>query len=395
MKIEAGKHYLTAKGETVGPMEKCGVMDGQPIYCYQWFGHRWREDGTSPITDDIVAEVEPGVWTQWRGGECPVPSDAAVEVMMRLGGPAVRTTLPCAFGWGHNRGGRDIIAYRVVAAPCAALKVGDWARLTEAARGDYLALAIDNPTTERLKRGAPVEALDRSHAKIRGVDRLIPVTALERVEAPWYPDDSGEWVEWYGWANPVPGARVEWLVAHERKARRYKRQVKDSEDISIWNTGSIVAYRVVQAAQPAETPAPADGGWIPWHGRECPVPAGIKIEVTLRCGDTHTSGDPKEFRWNHAGTAGDIIAYRITQPAPTPQPPAPAPYYLVHGLGPTNPRHHDASAARREARRLASKHPGTTFSIMMAVEAVRVDLPEPVVTSYAAAYDPDFDEVDG
>ena len=68
--------------------------------------------------------------------------------------------------------------------------------------------------------------------------------------------------------------------------------------------------------------AVAEGGWIEWHGGECPVPAGTRVSVKFRNGvSTGLSGDRvAEYGWVHYGDASDIVAYRISKPA---EPPAP------------------------------------------------------------------------
>lgn len=73
-------------------------------------------------------------------------------------------------------------------------------------------------------------------------------------------------------------------------------------------------------------PTPAEraqsGSWIPWSGGECPVPAGVKVEVRYRDGSQRTGFAMKEsgfneYYWNHGDQGGtiakhrlDIIAYR-------------------------------------------------------------------------------------
>jgi len=56
-----------------------------------------------------------------------------------------------------------------------------------------------------------------------------------------------------------------------------------------------------------------DGGWIEWKGGECPVPNDV-VQVRLRASPTydHDGGSALGYRWNHAGSAGDIVAYRLT-----------------------------------------------------------------------------------
>jgi hypothetical protein len=56
--------------------------------------------------------------------------------------------------------------------------------------------------------------------------------------------------------------------------------------------------------------------WIDWHGGECPVPAGTRVEVRFRRGNTLKGpaeywGSPGSC-WKHGGDSmADIIAYRI------------------------------------------------------------------------------------
>ena len=55
-------------------------------------------------------------------------------------------------------------------------------------------------------------------------------------------------------------------------------------------------------------------GFTKWEGGECPVDESALVEYQLRGADSPPL-DPKPaflLRWNHAGVAGDIIAYRIS-----------------------------------------------------------------------------------
>ena len=79
-----------------------------------------------------------------------------------------------------------------------------------------------------------------------------PVSAVER---PWYPDDSGEWVEVHGdcMAPPEhlkPDAIVEVLQQMERDDKEYD-EVPQAVDYWCWELaethgGRIVAYKVVE-----------------------------------------------------------------------------------------------------------------------------------------------------
>lgn len=64
--------------------------------------------------------------------------------------------------------------------------------------------------------------------------------------------------------------------------------------------------------------APAGDGWVFWRGGECPVPPGTKVQVQFRIGalGEPANDQPERLRWHHGGNAGDIIAYRVIQPAP-------------------------------------------------------------------------------
>lgn len=71
--------------------------------------------------------------------------------------------------------------------------------------------------------------------------------------------------------------------------------------------------------------------WIEWHGGECPVPAGERIDIRFR-GGTYEDYQPSEgWRWTHVGGAYDIVAYRISKPAEPPKPDTSAEDALWHG----------------------------------------------------------------
>lgn len=51
--------------------------------------------------------------------------------------------------------------------------------------------------------------------------------------------------------------------------------------------------------------------WIEWNGGECPV-AGKNVEVRFRTGfEIETGKQPTGLRWDHSGSRGDIVAYRL------------------------------------------------------------------------------------
>jgi hypothetical protein len=59
-----------------------------------------------------AGETQPDAegWIEWKGGECPVPFGASIEVAFSGG---VKTK-GRAFNWTHDGGSFDIIAYRIV-----------------------------------------------------------------------------------------------------------------------------------------------------------------------------------------------------------------------------------------------------------------------------------------
>lgn len=54
-----------------------------------------------------------------------------------------------------------------------------------------------------------------------------------------------------------------------------------------------------------------------------------------------------------------------------------AKFWMVFGIGQREPRHQHwtKDAAQKEASRLALEHPGITFVVLAAVDAVRADIP--------------------
>lgn len=55
-------------------------------------------------------------------------------------------------------------------------------------------------------------------------------------------------------------------------------------------------------------------GFIPWNGGECPVGYGVKVEYKMKSGPSEVfEGFPDGLRWEHIGSGGDIIAYRVVK----------------------------------------------------------------------------------
>ncbi len=72
------------------------------------------------------------------------------------------------------------------------------------------------------------------------------------------------------------------------------------------------AIKFIEVLEDGEE-APKTSGRIEWHGGECPVPAGEKVRVWLEYGRDDITCEPEEWRWEHMGYGGDIIAYEILE----------------------------------------------------------------------------------
>ena len=93
--------------------------------------------------------------------------------------------------------------------------------------------------------------------KITSSEVISPKVSLEStdIDSPverWYPDDSGEWVEYDGGGQPVEDdVWVEVVMALERRERDYATLIRRADDWP-WDVGlydpdsDIVAYKVVK-----------------------------------------------------------------------------------------------------------------------------------------------------
>lgn len=63
---------------------------------------------------------------------------------------------------------------------------------------------------------------------------------------------------------------------------------------------------------------PDEDGWIPWYGGECPVQAGVRVQIKFANG-TGESGAGSRLWWDHRGSEGDIYEYRIIEETPAPK----------------------------------------------------------------------------
>ncbi len=102
----------------------CPLPGDHPVVCRRQDGvilandtaGRWNWGhglGASTITA-YRPEREEG-WVEWHGGQCPVASDAEVEVSLRGTEPMIEQA--GALGWSHSGGSYDIVSYRVLTQP--------------------------------------------------------------------------------------------------------------------------------------------------------------------------------------------------------------------------------------------------------------------------------------
>jgi hypothetical protein len=84
---------------------------------------------------------------------------------------------------------------------------------------------------------------------------------------------------------------------------------------------TAIVTRPQWEAEKARIAGKADGGWKRNRGRsgKCPVAKGVIIELRDRDGDIYAT-EGCRLRWNHIGSGGDIMAYRIHKPAEQPAP---------------------------------------------------------------------------
>ena len=82
---------------------------------------------------------------------------------------------------------------------------------------------------------------------------------------------------------------------------------------------------IAKAEAAFASPQPADDGWIPWAGGDCPVTVGTRVDAKFRDGEKaynvpagDCGEDPDSRRasdWSHMESNYDIIAYRIAKGA--------------------------------------------------------------------------------
>lgn len=114
-----------------------------------------------------------------------------------------------------------------------------------------------------------------------------------------------DWIEWEGGECPVD--RHALVSIRMRDGTEF-----DRTRAGTWawrNEGGrddIVAYKVVSA--------PADG-WVKWEGGDCPLPRAPlfswQCALRLRDGTEMLVAYPRTWRWAHADSPTDIVAYKL------------------------------------------------------------------------------------
>lgn len=80
-----------------------------------------------------------------------------------------------------------------------------------------------------------------------------------------------------------------------------------------WRVMALLQLEIEAArSKPAEAPS---NGWIAWGGGKCPVSDVARVEYIMRSSggvpsDVTTAGG---LRWNHTGSSGDVVAYRVVK----------------------------------------------------------------------------------
>lgn len=123
----------------------------------------------------------------------------------------------------------------------------------------------------------------------------------------------------YGYTEmPTPGI-IGWSVPdnlYSTDGRGCLIQI-DRDDVDGQWQSAIITREQYEAALAAK-----NDGWIEWGGGECPVELGVLVEVKYRNEKNyHIKGVNRawEWSWEHHGTEGDIIAYRMSKPTKSEQ----------------------------------------------------------------------------
>lgn len=83
----------------------------------------------------------------------------------------------------------------------------------------------------------------------------------------------------------------------------------------------VVTKQQYESALAASKAVVGRDGWIQWAGGDCPVDSDAIVEVKYRNPNPYQYNNDRagDFSWAHDGIDGDIIAYRLRQPAKSEQ----------------------------------------------------------------------------
>lgn len=161
--------------------------------------------------------------------------------------------------------------------------------------------------------------------EVRGVQQAAEITHYRPIKKESKPREDDGWIAWQSivWSDcPVePGTPVivryrDGTVSGVLGAMKRQKDGERDASVSYWFRhgfdNDIVAYKLA--------PKAADNdGWIEWHGGECPVLNGVRVDVQYRCGESarnvpaNMSADAGEACWLKRGYMYDIIAYRLAK----------------------------------------------------------------------------------
>lgn len=103
---------------------------------------------------------------------------------------------------------------------------------------------------------------------------------------------------WY--SNSIDGACVGTITCDEK--------------VTNWHQTILSREEYYQAYPKAD----ADG-WVEWGGGERPVSSVVMVDTKHRCGRIDTNRRAGSAWWHHAGSAGDIVSYRLHKPEVKPE----------------------------------------------------------------------------
>lgn len=99
-------------------------------------------------------------------------------------------------------------------------------------------------------------------------------------------------------------------VAANRTSEAFAGQLDDTKQR--WRKMARAALTAFLSAR-GEQSAPTPDDWIPWHGGECPVPEGVKVDVELDNGKVFFATAAWDWKWRHSSRDVNIRAYRISK----------------------------------------------------------------------------------